>query len=46
MYEKLIGDEKGLAALNALRDKNNDYLIKSGKDLDLLKGVYGEEFFN
>lgn len=46
MYEKLIGDEKGLAALNALRDKNNDYLIKSGKDRELLKGVYGEGIFN
>ena len=46
MYEKLIGDAKGLAMLNALRDKNNDYLIKSQKDLDLLKGVYGEEIFN
>lgn len=43
MYEKLIGDELGLKVLEAIKDKNIDYLVKSGKSLDLLKGVYGEE---
>jgi len=43
LYRKHVGDEAGLAALDALKDKNIDLLVKSGKDLDLLKGVYGEE---
>ncbi len=43
MYEKLIGDELGLKVLEAIKDKNIDYLVKSGKSLDLLKGVYGED---
>ncbi len=42
MYEKEVGDNKGVKVLHALRDKNNDLLMKSGKDLDLLKGVYGD----
>lgn len=43
MYEKEIGDEPGVKLLEAMRDKNIDLLIKSEKDLDLLKGVYGED---
>jgi len=43
MYEKFVGDEKGMAILRAVEDKNIDLLAKSGKDLDLLKGVYGED---
>lgn len=43
LYRKYVGDQSGLAALDAVKDKNLDLLIKSGKDLDLLKGVYGEE---
>ena len=35
-------DKKGLRVLTALECKNNDLLTQSGKDLDLLKGVYGE----
>ncbi|MCK5320494.1 hypothetical protein KAJ61_03835 [Candidatus Parcubacteria bacterium] len=42
MYEKHVGDEAGLNALRAIEKKNIDLLTKSGKDLDLLKGVYGE----
>ncbi|MEA1962811.1 MAG: hypothetical protein U9M94_01070 [Patescibacteria group bacterium] len=43
MYEKYVGDEAGLNALRAIEKKNIDLLLKSEKDLDLLKGVYGEE---
>lgn len=41
-YREHVEDTLGLAALNALRDKNNDLLRRSGKDLDLLDGVYGK----
>lgn len=43
MYEKLVADDKGVALLKAMEAKNIDLLVQSGKDLDLLKGVYGEE---
>jgi len=42
MYEKYVGDESGLSALHALERKNRDLLVASNKDLDLLRGVYGE----
>jgi len=42
-YKKHIGDELGLKVLESLKDKNIDLLVSSDKDLDLLKGVYGEE---
>lgn len=45
MYRKLVGDSEGLEALLALEKKNIKYLQESGKDLDLLRGVYGEEAF-
>lgn len=41
MYAALH-DEKGSAVLDAMVAKNNDLLRTSGKDLDLLLGVYGE----
>lgn len=41
-YKKQVGDEKGIGALEALRDKNVELLRQSNKDLDLLLGVYGE----
>jgi nucleotide sugar dehydrogenase len=42
MYgERRADDQLGLAALAALRDKNLELLVSSGKDLDLLSGVYG-----
>ncbi len=44
LYQKKGGDDFGKAVLNSLRDKNIDLLLKSNKDLDLLHGVYGEEF--
>jgi len=43
MYERAVGDELGKSILDSLKAKNIDLLVKSGKDLDLLKGVYGEE---
>lgn len=41
-YKKQVGDEKGIGALEAIRDKNVELLRQSNKDLDLLLGVYGE----
>ena len=43
LYEKLApADATGVAVLKALEQKNIELLTKSGKDLDLLKGVYGK----
>lgn len=41
LYEKLANDPAGFAALKGFEMKNKDLLIKSGKDLELLRGVYG-----
>lgn len=42
-YEKVFPqDVDGIVALRALEKKNIDLLMESEKDLDLLKGVYGE----
>ncbi len=41
-YAALVGDSEGVQALKALRDKNVSLLTTSGKDLDLLEGVYGK----
>ena len=41
-YKSLIDDPEGLAALEAYRDKNNQLLISTQKDLDLLGAVYGQ----
>ncbi len=38
-----VGDEKGLAFLEAIEVKNNELLVESNKDMDLLRQVYGEE---
>jgi len=46
MYQKLVGDEFGMKVLAGLKDKNIDLLVKSNKDLDLLKGVYGKDIIN
>jgi UDPglucose 6-dehydrogenase len=42
-YAATASDEIGLKALMALRHKNNQLLIDSQKDLDLLYGVYGDD---
>jgi UDPglucose 6-dehydrogenase len=41
MYEKNTGDVLGVEMLRALEKKNIELLKKSGKDADLLLGVYG-----
>lgn len=43
MYRDHVSDEIGLNVLTDLRDKNISLLVKSKKDLALLKGVYGED---
>lgn len=43
MYEKIVGDETGIEVLDSMRDKNIKLLKDSGKSIDLLKGVYGED---
>ncbi|MBU6323321.1 MAG: UDP-glucose/GDP-mannose dehydrogenase family protein [Patescibacteria group bacterium] len=42
MYHTEVGDAYGDAILAAMKDKNIELLAKSGKDLDLLEGVYGD----
>jgi len=43
LYEKILPkDEEAIAILRALEDKNIKLLKKTRKDLDLLKGVYGD----
>lgn len=42
-FEKNIKDPFGLKVLKSLEEKNIDLLLRSGKDLDLLLGVYGEK---
>ncbi|MEK7208365.1 MAG: NAD(P)-binding domain-containing protein [Patescibacteria group bacterium] len=41
LYEQARKDPFGKKVLTALRDKNNQLLRESGKDLDLLEEVYG-----
>lgn len=43
MYQAACPDEEGAAFFRAAVEKNNRLLVESGKDLDLLKGVYGED---
>lgn len=44
LYQKLRPeDNRGLLMLKALEQKNQELLVSSGKDLDLLRGVYGNE---
>lgn len=43
LYQNKVGDEAGLNFLKSVQGKNIDLLVKSKKDLDLLKGVHGEE---
>lgn len=44
VYAATVSDEHGLKVLKSLRDKNIHLLSNSGKDLDLLTGVYGKSF--
>lgn len=44
LYESHIeGDKEGREVLYALEEKNKKLLKESGKDLDLLRGVYGDD---
>lgn len=44
LYERHLGDDKeGREVLRALQEKNKKLLKESGKDLDLLRGVYGSD---
>lgn len=43
LHKQLVNDPLGQKVLVALRDKNNELLRASGKDLDLLEGVYGKQ---
>jgi len=42
-YEKNVGDAPGVAVFRSMERKNIDLLKKSKKDLNLLKGVYGNK---
>jgi nucleotide sugar dehydrogenase len=42
LYARKAGDRTGLNVLESLEMKNIELLIGSGKDLDLLRGVYGD----
>lgn len=42
-YKELVDDGEGLGLIEAVIYKNNKLLRDSGKDLDLLQEVYGEE---
>jgi len=43
LYRNSVKDERGDKILESVKEKNIELLTKSNKDLDLLKGVYGEE---
>lgn len=45
-YTDVVREEKGALLLAAVVRKNNKYLVDSGKDLDLLEGVYGADYDN
>lgn len=42
MFQASVADPSALAVLEAIRDKNVELLLDSGKDIDLLEGVYGK----
>jgi nucleotide sugar dehydrogenase len=44
MYKDEVASTEGDVLLKAMVELNNKFLIESGKDLDLLKGVYGSDF--
>jgi hypothetical protein len=41
MYENILGTDRGYKALVGYREKNNELLVHSQKDLELLTGVVG-----
>ena len=42
IYKKSVNDKLGLDILETIKNKNINLLKNSGKDLDLLEGVYGK----
>ena len=46
LYKEKVRDPAGQRVLDALRDKNSALLTESGKDVDLLEGVYGTDADN
>ncbi len=44
-YSKNVGDKLGQAIIESMTKKNIDLLLQSGKDIDLLEGVYGDRPF-
>ncbi len=42
-YRQTVGEDKAFSLLTAAATYNNELLLSSGKDLDLLRGVYGED---
>ncbi len=42
-YDKTVKDSLGSKVLASMKSKNIDLLVKSKKDIDLLKGVYGKK---
>lgn len=43
MYKELVHDEHGTQVFDSLTEKNIELLLGSHKDLDLLRGVHGED---
>jgi UDP-glucose 6-dehydrogenase len=42
LYKAKVGDSLGMAAFGAIEQKNISLLKESNKDIDLLRGVYGD----
>ena len=42
LFRASVPDPKALQVLESIRNKNIELLLESGKDLDLLEGVYGK----
>jgi nucleotide sugar dehydrogenase len=43
LYKELVADENGAQVFDSLSAKNIELLLSTAKDLDLLRGVHGEE---
>ncbi|HEU4735105.1 MAG TPA: hypothetical protein VFT22_44745 [Kofleriaceae bacterium] len=43
LYKELVADERGAAVLDSLTAKNIELLVGSEKDLELLRGVHGDD---
>ncbi len=45
-YKYTVGEDRAFALMTAQVEYNNELLIKSNKDMDLLHEVYGEDYTN